>query len=343
MQFKAKSLDDAMGLILRRLVKSGHSIVARKGPAREFRSALVEISNPRARFSRTENRATLFSCLGETLWYLAGSDKLKHIEYYIPAYRTFIDASEDAEHAPGAYGPRLYRGGETSQMSQIVAMLKEKLGKSDTRQALAQVFRQSDLKDSSGDVPCTTTLQFLPRRGRLHMIVTMRSNDVYLGFPHDVFAFTFIQELVARQLNVEMGTYSHFVGSLHLYDRDEINAHNYLNEGWQSQVSMPPMPKQDPNPGLAWLLGAEITIRAGGPIPDHQGIDPYWVDLARILRLKALLRERSLREIIKLKSEMSSGAYNTFIRGKQGVLEQKLSQQGELPGLNVMMQEKKEV
>ena len=334
MRIEAKSLDDAMGLIFRRLLKSGDPISPGKGPAREFRSVLVEISNPRARFSRTENRATLFSCLGETLWYLSGSDDLKHIEYYIPGYRKFIDASPQDERAPGAYGPRLFGGGEASQMAQLVAMLKKKQGKSDTRQALAQVFRQSDLRDSSGDIPCTTALQFLPRRGMLHMIVTMRSNDAYLGFPHDVFAFTFMQELVARQLGLELGTYSHFVGSLHLYERDEENAREYIKEGWQSPVSMPPMPKQDPEPALAWLLRAESAIRAGGCIPAQQGIDPYWLDLARILRLKILLYERNFRDVVTLQSEMSSNVYKTFIRGKQVALEQKLSQQGELPGLN---------
>lgn len=343
MRFKANSLDDAMGLIFRRLLKSGHPIRPGKGPAREFRGVLVELSNPRARFSRTEARATLFSCLGETLWYLSGTDNLEHIEHYIPGYRRFINASPRATRAPGAYGPRLYGGGEKSQMAKLVAMLKKKQGKSDTRQALAQVFRQSDLRDSSGDVPCTTTLQFLPRRGRLHMIVTMRSNDAYLGFPHDVFAFTFIQELVARQLGLELGAYSHFVGSLHLYEKNEKNAHDYLEEGWQSQDSMPPMPKQDPGPALTWLLDAESNVRLGGGIPAHEGIDSYWVDLARILQTKILLDQKKFREVVALQSEMSSKAYETFIRDKKRALEQKLSQQGELPGLNVMMQAKKEV
>lgn len=38
----------------------------------------------------------------------------------------------------------------------------------------------------------------------------MRSNDAYLGFPHDVFFFTMIQELVARSLGIRVGDYHHF-------------------------------------------------------------------------------------------------------------------------------------
>jgi thymidylate synthase len=246
MMFKADTLDDALSAIMRRLFRDGSRILPGKGLAREFIGVLVELSDPRARLSRTEGRGVLISFLGETLWYLSGSDRLDHIEHYIPKYRTFINASPRAIRAPGAYGPRLFGGGEKSQMSQLLTMLKEKQGKSDTRQAVIQIFDRTDLKRSNGDVPCTTTLQFLPRKGKLHLTTTMRSNDIYRGFPGDVFAFTFIQEIIARTIGLEVGSYSHFVGSLHLYNSDEERARNYLNEGFQSPISMPPMPEGDP-------------------------------------------------------------------------------------------------
>jgi thymidylate synthase len=114
MLFKAETLDDILGDIIRRLLRSGASILPGKGRAREFTGVLVELPNPRARLSRTEGRGALISFLGETLWYLSGSDRLEQIEYYIPKYRTFIKASPRAVRAPGAYGPRLFGGGEES-------------------------------------------------------------------------------------------------------------------------------------------------------------------------------------------------------------------------------------
>jgi thymidylate synthase len=333
MQFQADTLDDALGAIMRRLLKSGNRILAGKGRAREFTGVLVKLTDPRARFSRTEDRSTLFSCLGETLWYLSGSDRLDHIEYYIKGYRKFISASRHAKVAPGAYGPRLYGGGEASQMAELVATLKEKQGRSDTRQAVAQIFSRADLKSSKGDVPCTTTLQFLPRRGKLHLIATMRSNDVYRGFPHDVFAFTFIQELVARKLSMEVGTYSHFVGSLHLYDENAARARDFLNEGYQTPMSMPPMPTGDPDVPLAWLLQMEEAIRLGGAEPDTAIIEDYWQDLARILRIKALLKDRRLREVALLKKQMSTPVYNAFIRRRELAAVEKAGPQHDLLGI----------
>ena len=60
-------------------------------------------------------------------------------------------------------------------------------------------------------------MQFIVRCEELHLFVCMRSNDAFMGLPHDVFAFTMLQELVARLIGCELGHYHHFVSSLHLY------------------------------------------------------------------------------------------------------------------------------
>jgi thymidylate synthase len=48
-------------------------------------------------------------------------------------------------------------------------------------------------------------MQFIVRREELHLFVCMRSNDAFMGLPHDVFAFTMLQELVARLIGCELG------------------------------------------------------------------------------------------------------------------------------------------
>jgi thymidylate synthase len=48
----------------------------------------------------------------------------------------------------------------------------------------------------------------------------MRSNDVWLGMPYDVFCFTGIQMLMAGTIGCQLGTYTHNVGSMHLYDKN---------------------------------------------------------------------------------------------------------------------------
>jgi thymidylate kinase len=48
----------------------------------------------------------------------------------------------------------------------------------------------------------------------------MRSNDIVLGFTYDIFAFTMFQEMMANELGLELGTYYHNVGSMHIYQKN---------------------------------------------------------------------------------------------------------------------------
>ena len=57
----------------------------------------------------------------------------------------------------------------------------------------------------------------------------MRSNDLWSGFPYDIFQFTCIQILLAMKLGVELGTYTHIADSLHMYERDFVKARNNEN------------------------------------------------------------------------------------------------------------------
>lgn len=316
MHIRGETLDDALHIVFERALRSKIRTRSSKGSARELIATMVTIKNPRARFSRTERRGTLLSCLGESLWYLSGSGSLDVIEYYIPKYRMFSGLSKKARTAPGAYGPRIFGGKAPTQYDRVVQHLRARLknGK-DTRQAVIQIFREKDL--GKKDVPCTCTLQFLARRGKLHMMTTMRSNDAYRGLPHDVFAFTWMQEIVARAILHELGEYHHAVGSLHLYDMDEERAREYLDEGWPERLAMPEMPVGDPWPSLRWLLGIEEAIRMGHPYSlEGADVAPYWLDIARLLRIHKALKERHLREVVLEKSAISTNVYEALIRSK---------------------------
>ena len=114
------------------------------------------------------------------------------------------------------------------QFENLIELLKKR---PTSRQAVLQLFDSTDLAKPHEDVPCTCTLQFLMRGGKLHLVVYMRSNDVIKGLPHDIFCFTMLQEMVARIMSVDLGIYKHCVGSLHLYDTDKSKAESFMREG----------------------------------------------------------------------------------------------------------------
>lgn len=305
---RADTIDDIMHMVVESLLSAGRQIRPSKGPARELTGVLLEISDPRARLSRTETRGKPFSCLGELCWYLAKRNDLEFISYYIPAY---VESADDGIIF-GAYGPRIFDWKGLNQWSSVLTRLQDR---GDSRQAVIQLFDRHDIIEEHRDVPCTCSLQFFRRNGRLSLMVTMRSNDVFLGLPHDVFCFTMLQEILARELDLELGTYAHSVGSLHLYDKNERSARQFIDEGWQSKVAMPPMPTGNPWPAIGQLLRAESILRSSGDTGEHvaEGLDAYWADLVRLLEVHRCHKWGDKERIKALQAEMSSEIFAPFI------------------------------
>lgn len=88
----ADTLDDLLLRVYPKILKNGQRVKASKGWNKEVSGVVLELKNPLARLSRTETKGTVFSCLGETLWYLAGSNELNFIKYYINIYGKFAES-----------------------------------------------------------------------------------------------------------------------------------------------------------------------------------------------------------------------------------------------------------
>ena len=309
------TLDDVMKLSIADILSYDNEIHPTRGRAKELGGVLLEISNPLARISRTETRGKPFSCIGELLWYLSKTSDLAFISYYLAYYQRYQECSREKCYF-GGYGPRLFDWKGINQFDNATDILSANKW---SRRAVIQILDANDIAGSYGDVPCTCTLQFLVRGDSLNLIASMRSNDVFLGLPHDVFCFTMLQEIMARTLGYEIGIYKHFVGSLHLYERDVSRAQGFLNEGWQAtKALMPPMPRGDPWASIERLLSAESQIRCGQTFDcDRLGsLDAYWADLIRLLLVFRAFKGREKSRIVVLKKEMSSSVYDAFIDSK---------------------------
>ncbi len=139
----------------------------------------------------------------------------------------------------GSYGPRI-----EGSLFDLVRLLK---ADPSTRQAVLSIYdshrdlgRWDHQYSRSGDVPCTLSIQFLIRKQKvqgpddvswpslLHMWVTMRSNDAWRGLPYDFGQFVILHSAVAQALSMQIGTYTHSVGSMHLYEEHYEDARNVV-------------------------------------------------------------------------------------------------------------------
>ncbi len=315
MYLTAETLDDLLHGVFDRLLRRRPVIGTSRGATVEILGVLLKLHNPRARLSHTEKKGTIFSCLGELLWYLAGSRELPFMTYYLERY---AENSDNGKTVHGAYGPRLYRmHGKYNQLENVISVLKKSLT---SRRAVIQLFDAPDISIRRKDIPCTCTIQLLVRRQRLEMFVSMRSNDAYRGLPHDVFAFTMLQELMARRLGVELGAYRHFASSLHLYTADKDKAKRYLDEGFQptSNVAMPHMPLGDQSKIIQKVVAAESRIR-GGRLRSERSLNlpDYWADLVRLLLVFKARKRHDTKAVRSLKRRMTTTLYDAFIAKQQ--------------------------
>jgi thymidylate synthase len=281
-----ESLDDAFFHLVGKVASEGVHTAPRGLATRELLCTSFELMNPRRRcVTQPERRWSFPAALGELWWHLAGSDDLNFLSFYLPRWKDF---SDDSQRVRGScYGRRIFAGGERSQWKQLVALLK-----ADPASRRAVLFFDSDETSRRPDIldaPCTVSLQFLLRGGRLHAIATMRSNDVFLGLPYDVFFFTMLHELVALELQAQLGSYYHQAASLHLYARDDERARRV--------VGMPPKPQSFEMPRMSApdvpvLLELEQRLRAGLPVSNAalNMAAPYWRELIEVTSVFASRR-----------------------------------------------------
>lgn len=306
-----ETLDDLLMGVYQDLIERPSSIKTTRstsgGDTCEIIGVSLTLTNPRARLSRSEVKGKAFSPVGELLWYLAGNNKVEFIQPYIPHYKNETD---DGQTIYGAYGPRLFNmRNEYDQVANIVALLRQK---PTSRRAVIQLFDAADLFGTHKEIPCTCTLQFLLRDNKLNLYVSMRSNDAYMGLPHDIFAFTMLQEIMAVTLGVEMGSYNHSAGSLHLYDNDRQQVEQYLYEGYQStKYYMPTMPKVDPWLAIKQIIEIEECIRKNQPFT-FDNLDTYWIDLIKMVYIHFLGKAKNFDGIKDVMAGMND-IYKMYI------------------------------
>lgn len=177
---------------------------------REKLSAQYVLQMP-AYLSVKERKINLPFMFSEAAWILSGSNRASEVSKYMKVYYNF---SDDGIFLRGAYGPKII-----DQLGYVVDSLEKD---KDSRQAVINIWRERPAQTK--DMPCTISMQFLIRQNKLHMVTTMRSQDIVLGFTYDIFTFSMVAKAVqlllrTRDVNVSLGNLYVTAGSLHLYER----------------------------------------------------------------------------------------------------------------------------
>lgn len=158
--------------------------------------------------------------IAEVVWIINGRSDSAFLNFFNRKLQKFAGSGSEYH---GAYGKRLRQNFGCDQLWDAYQALQRD---SDSRQIVLQIWDpRIDMPNADGsprskDIPCNISSLLKVRDGMLEWTQIMRSNDFFLGLPHNIVQFTSLQEVVAGWLGLKPGQYHHFSDSLHLYTED---------------------------------------------------------------------------------------------------------------------------
>jgi thymidylate synthase len=226
----------------------------------------IEILNPYLNLFKNEVRSIPLSYLAyELILYFSGTNRASDFVKASP----FWDKIKNSDGTVNsAYGNLLFNLGQWDWAKN--SLKKDK----DSRQAIMHYNRPEHLDGNSKDIPCTMSSQFFIRNEKLHLTTYMRSNDIFFGLTFDLPFFMLLMQCMRLELlyyycNLELGSYTHFAGSLHAYEKDfEI-----LDRMLSGNFSNDKMPKIETNP----ILHPDIEAMRLGLKPKGNDIFFKWL------------------------------------------------------------------
>lgn len=225
---------------------------------------LIKIINPSDRYLNINRKGyNKILPFAETLSFMSGVNNLRLAGNYV---KNLYNFSDDGEYMRAMYSPRIrcftgisndykvdspltrniYSGFDsvTDQLKYIIdSFSRDK----NSRQCVIEIgdpskdcFNLDGSLKVTKDYPCTRSLMFQIRNGKLDLTVTMRSNDHVFGAHNvNITNFSYFQEIVSNIINVPVGYYYHFANNYHYYpnqhddiifDISKLNPDDYKSE-----------------------------------------------------------------------------------------------------------------
>lgn len=154
--------------------------------------------------------------IAEQIWFVSGARKP---EIFLRNYtRIWDDFTNPGDVVTVAYGYRWRRHFGRDQLGLLVKLLQK-----DPSSRHGVIVTWDPGSDGLGgvsksNIPCPYSFTVNIIGGRLNMMNVVRSNDMILGFPHDVAGFALLACMLAQKLGVKPGVYTHTIANAHVYD-----------------------------------------------------------------------------------------------------------------------------
>ncbi len=181
----------------------------------------------------TTKELHLKSIIHELLWFLKGDTNVHYLQDNgVRIWNEWAD--ENGDLGP-IYGKQWVSwpapdGRTINQIERAVNLLKSN---PDSRRILVSAWNVGAL-DEMALLPCHALFQFYVAGGKLSCQLYQRSADVFLGVPFNIASYALLTLMMAQVCNLELGSFIHTFGDVHLYK-------NHLEQA-KLQLSREPRP-----------------------------------------------------------------------------------------------------
>jgi len=189
---------------------------------KEIRDCAMEIEEPMINLYSNQYRNSPDKYIAaEIIWYFSGTNKPEYIMPRTPLWSNIRNADGTVN---SAYGNLLFTEKNEHGLTQYHWVIESLKRDKDTRQAFMHFNKPKHQFFENKDQVCTLQSLFHIRNNKLYMTLTMRSNDIILGFMTDWAFFSILHYHVYLQMKeyypeLEMGSYTHISHSMHLYEK----------------------------------------------------------------------------------------------------------------------------
>ncbi|MBD2867629.1 thymidylate synthase [Paenibacillus arenilitoris] len=169
----------------------------------------------------TTKRVPWKSAIHELLWfYVQRTSDCAYLDRH--NVTIWKEWTSSGNHIGKAYGyqlgkPIMIGGKLTNQVHNLIDQLKNNPA---SRRHVISLWDVDEL-DQMALYPCVWNNQWLVKQGKLHLIVSARSNDIGLGNPFNVFQYYVLQRMIAQVTGYGLGTLTFNVNDAHIYERHE--------------------------------------------------------------------------------------------------------------------------
>jgi thymidylate synthase len=163
------------------------------------------------------------SMLHEVLWYLSGDDHIRNLRTKTKIWDAWADADGNLDTAYGYFWRRFpsasrdaagaWQVREVDQIRYVIDTLRTN---PDSRRMVVSAWEPGNAIASKLP-PCHYTFTFNVQQGRLCCHLNQRSGDIALGIPFNVAAYGLLTQIIANEVGLEVGVFSHFIVDAHIY------------------------------------------------------------------------------------------------------------------------------